>query len=85
VIPPPNGKTIATSPLRFTWEYDTPSYYAPGPEPAGDAVAVIASHADQPLPDRTGAGAAHLRLIETFAVSDGIFRFKTFVRVYRRQ
>jgi hypothetical protein len=35
---PPARRTIATSPLRFTWEFDTPSYYAPGRSSPGDAV-----------------------------------------------
>jgi hypothetical protein len=80
---PPARRTIATSPLRFTWEFDTPSYYAPGRSSPGDAVAVIASHADQPLPERIAARIAGMRLSGAFAVSDGVFRFKTFVRVYR--
>ena len=81
-LAPPARRTIATSPLRFTWEFDTPSYYAPGPSSPGDAVAVIASHAGQALPERIGARIAGMRLSGAFAVPDRIFRFKTFVRVY---
>ena len=81
-LAPPARRTIATSPLRFTWEFDTPSYYAPGSSNPGDAVAVIASHAGQALPERIGARIAGMRLSGAFAVPDRIFRFKTFVRVY---
>jgi hypothetical protein len=81
-LAPPARRTIATSPLRFTWEFATPSYYAPGRSGPGDAVAVIASHADQALPDRIGARIAGMRLSGAFAVPDEIFRFKTFVRIY---
>lgn len=81
-VAPPAPQTIATSPLRFTWEFGTPSYYEPGRESPGDAVAVIASHVDQPLPDRLAARIAGLRLSREFTLSDRIFRFRTVVRVY---
>ena len=79
---PPAPRTVATSPLRFTWEFATPSYYAPGRSDPGDAVAVIASHAGQALPDRIGTRIAGMHLSGAFAVPDRIFRFKTFVRLY---
>ena len=81
---PPDPALIATSPLRFTWEYDTPRYYAPGAESTpAVAVAVIFSHRNQPLPDHIGARIAGLRLSREFAVSDEMFRFKTLVGVYQ--
>lgn len=82
MLAPPTRQTIATSPLRFTWEYDTPFYYAPGPGVPGDAVAVIAGHADQAPPECVGARIAGMRLSGAFVVSDGIFKLETFVRVY---
>lgn len=83
LVPPPR-RTIATSPLRFTWEFDIPPYYAPGRGSPGDAVVVIASHADQELPDRVAAEIDGLRLSSEFTLSDGIFKFTTIVRVYHR-
>ena len=83
-ITPPDSRAVATSPLRFTWEFDIPPYYAPGRESAGAAVAVIASHTDQQLPDSVAAEIAGLRLSDDFTLSDRIFRFRTIVRVYNR-
>ena len=81
---PPSPEVIATSPLRFTWEYDTPSYFRPGPDSSPTStVAVITSYRNQPLPERISARIAGFRLSREFATSDGIFRFTTLVRVYR--
>ncbi len=82
-MPPPTGEPISTSPLRFTWEYDTPSYYAPGPEPSGNAVAVIASRADQSLPPEIAQRINGLRQYGDFAVTDEMFRFRTVVGLYQ--
>jgi hypothetical protein len=77
---------IATSPLRFTWEFATPTYFRPRTDGSrATAVAVIVGHRDQPLPDHIGAKIAGLHLSREFTVSDEIFRFKTLVRVYSLQ
>ena len=81
-IPRPTGETIATSPLRFTWEYDTPSYYAPGPEPSGGAVAVISSHSGQALPEKLGGKITDLRPAGAFETPDKLFKFKSFIYLY---
>jgi 4-amino-4-deoxy-L-arabinose transferase-like glycosyltransferase len=85
-VAPPNPGLIATSPLRFTWEFATPTYFRPRTDgPRATAVAVIVGHRDQPLPDHIGAKIAGLHLSREFTVSDEIFRFKTLVRVYSLQ
>ncbi|MDH3229429.1 MAG: glycosyltransferase family 39 protein [Alphaproteobacteria bacterium] len=81
---PPAPALIATSPLRFTWEYATPDYFRPRTDsPRAAAVAVIVGRRDQPLPDHIGARIADSRLSREFSVSDNLFRFKTLVRVYQ--
>lgn len=82
--PPPARSLIETSPLRFTWEFDIPPYFAPGPESPRDhtALVVIASRGGQPLPPRIARRLAGYRLSKEFAVLDGVFRFKTVVGVY---
>jgi hypothetical protein len=82
MLTPPARQSIATSPLRFTWEFVIPSYYTPGPGSSGDAVAVIAGHVDQALPERVDARIAGMRLSGAFAESDGIFKLESFVRLY---
>ncbi len=80
---PPPAPLIATSPLRFTWEYRTPDRFNPGsPSEGTAAVAVIFGRFDQPVPEPVAARLAGLRPGKEFAVSGDDFRFKTLVRVY---
>lgn len=83
-VAPPAPASIATSPLRFTWEYDTPGYFRPRTDgPRAAAVVVIIAYRNLPLPDRIGAKkTANFQLSREFSVSDDFFRFKTLVRVY---
>jgi hypothetical protein len=82
-LAPPAPGLIATSPLRFTWEYAAPAYFSPRADsPRAAAVVVIAGHSNQPLPDRVAMRIAGLRPSGEFTVSDDIFRFKTLIRVY---
>lgn len=73
----------ATSPLRFTWEYVNPPWYAGGG--AGDAavVAVVTGDLQAPLPPELARRVAGLRLVRTFAADEGIFEYRTLVRIYR--
>lgn len=83
---PPSPGLIATSPLRFTWEFATPGYFGGRTDgPQATAVAVIAHDFTQPLPDHIAARIAGLRLSREFVVSDEFFRFRTLVRVYHTQ
>jgi len=78
---PPTG--AGESPLRFTWEYRNPRYYAPdGPE-AGAAVAVVCDDLERPLPESAERRLRGLRLARVFATADGVFRHRTLVAVYR--
>lgn len=71
------------SPLRFTWEYRIPgTYAAEGPE-AGAAVAVIADDLGRPLPASAERRIRGLRLARAFTASEGVFRHRTLVAVYR--
>lgn len=83
MVAPPDPRTVAISPLRFTWEFDMPSFYEPGAASPGDAVAVIASRPGQPLPDHVAAKVADMRLFREFTVWERIFRFGTIVTLYR--
>ena len=82
--PPPARSLIETSPLRFTWEFDIPPYFAPGSQSQHDhsALVVIASRGGQPLPTLIARRLADYRLSKEFAVTNGIFRFKTIIGVY---
>lgn len=82
--PPPARNLIETSPLRFTWEFQTPPYFAPGLESPGDdtVLVVIASRDGQPPPPRIARRLAGYHLSKEFAVADRVFRFKTIVGIY---
>ncbi len=81
----PSRRSIATSPLRFTWEYDNPPYFRPPSDGAADdaAVAVILNDGARSLPDPIMKRIADLRLSKEFAVSDKVFRYKTIVKIYQ--
>ena len=82
---PPSPEALAavrTSPLRFTWEYRNPAYYAearPGPDAA---VALVTDDLEAPLPPDVARRIAPLRLAATFARDEGVFEWRTLVRVY---
>jgi hypothetical protein len=81
--PPPPPPGARESPLRFTWEYRNPRYYAAdGPE-AGAAVAIVCDDLERPLPESAERRLRGLRLARVFATSDGVFRHRTLVAVYR--
>ncbi len=84
---PPAPETlaeVATSPLRFTWEYRNPPWYAPdGSDGDGTVVAVVTGDLDAPLPPGLARRLAGLRLARTFAQDDGVFEYRTLVRIYR--
>ncbi len=77
---------ILISPLRFTWEYRNPRYYAQGGRISGDAqkgpAVVITGRRDEALPDQLDALTKTYRNMRTFEKDEKEFEFKTFVRVY---
>ncbi len=77
------SKAAERSPLRFTWEYRNPRYYADGGAAAGAAVVVISDDLEEPLPASAERRLSGLRLVRTFAKHEGLFAHRTLVRVYR--
>jgi hypothetical protein len=80
--PPEVARAFERSPLRFTWEYRNPAWYE-GPAEGHAAVAVITGDLEAPLPPDLERRLAGLRLARTFAADEGVFEFRTFVRIYR--
>ncbi len=80
----PQGKDVATSPLRFTWEYENPVYYRGGGEYARGniPVVVLSEGPSAPLPEGAGGGLKGYRLLREFAAYEGIYSFRTTVAVY---
>lgn len=78
----PAGKDVETSALRFTWEYENPSYYAAGGLRA-EAVVIIADDDSQPLPARVAQRLIGYRLARMFITSEEIFGYRTIVKVFQ--
>jgi hypothetical protein len=77
---PPEG--FEESPLRFTWHYGNPAYYRPSG--GASVVAVVAGKPGEPLPasvEEETRGYGEARVFDT---SEGIYRFRTVVRVYQK-
>ena len=76
-------ESIATSPLRFTWRYQNPSYYRQGRDSQKlAALVVIANSTDAALPSRIKAEAEAFSKKKVFSVSEGVFQFQTLVSVW---
>jgi len=74
---------VATSPLRFTWEYRLPPYYLPDETGnSGEALAIISDTPDPVLPPPMDQVAARFPAIRSFAAAADPFQHKTFVTVY---
>jgi hypothetical protein len=83
---PPSAETLAeaaTSPLRFTWECRTPPWYADPGGGGAPAVAVVSGDLETPLPPALARRLSRLRLVRTFAQDEGIFEYRTLVRIYQ--
>ncbi len=81
-FPPPND--VATSALRFTWEYKNPEYYRRRDVRESAVLVVIRGEADgkssEPEPVRKRL--EERRLLRKFAAASDPFRYKTIVDVY---
>ena len=80
-IPRPAPPGLETSSLRFTWECERSRRDPAGGEEA--AVVVVAGEADPPLPEPVARRLRRYRPARTFAVDEGVFRYRTLVTVYR--
>ena len=75
---------IENSSLRFTLEFKNPSYYGGNYRDEDTVLAVISESANDPLPPEFERRAADYTRIGVFDKYEGIFHYRTSVRVYRR-
>jgi hypothetical protein len=73
---------IQTSPLRFTWEFKNPGYYAVNREDFNIPVIIISDNPNPALPDYIIQRINGHRYSKVFKTWEGIFRYKTIVTVY---
>jgi hypothetical protein len=81
---PPPAIRLRESALRFTWEFRMPGYAAVDGADEDAAVVVVSADAREPLPDEVAGLLQGHRLARVLAQDEGVFRFRTLVRVYRR-
>lgn len=81
--PPPASVRVEESPLRFTWDYRNPAYYADDGAGGNAAIVVISGDVGQPLPEHVARKLRGYRLARAFAASEGVFQHATIVDVYR--
>lgn len=76
---------IATSALRFTWEYRNPPYYAADSVSDRDcAVVVISANRETTLPAAASAALTDYRETRSYSTTEGLFGNQTFVKIYRK-
>jgi len=81
-----NAAESGLSPLRFTWEFKNPSYYRTTETSTNvDTVAVISDTADSQLPSYLIAHLSGFQLVKSFDEYEGIFSFRTSVRIYEKR
>jgi len=83
----PPGRDIIASPLRFTWEYKNPPYYALEDRPRDEekAVVILSGEGGGDLPSTLVQRLKDYHLVSTFNADEGVFQHKTFVSVYRQR
>jgi hypothetical protein len=74
---------VATSPLRFTWEYRLPAYYRfQEAGLGGEALAVISDMPAPVLPPSVDQYAESFHVIRSFTEAADPFLHKTFITIY---
>jgi len=82
VNPPPQTNVLATSPVRFSWEYTSAPYYAATSTARSQIIAVIASSPNQVLPASVAERLKGYRLVIAFKQNEAIFKYTTIVNIY---
>jgi hypothetical protein len=82
-VPPSARERAAATALRFTWEIDLAGSYRADGSGGTTAIAVVSDDVGSPLPGELEARLAGRHPARVFATDEGVFRFRTVVRVYR--
>lgn len=80
---PENGDTRQSS-MRFTWEARKPELYSKTDAAGGCAVAIISSEAVEALPAAL-SGRGRFEELKRFDLASGVFKYQTFVTVFKKQ
>ena len=80
--PPLDKQALSISPLRFSWELKLPDFYRDDGRYGKRAIAVIAGHTQQALPQDIQLRLKDYRVAARFTRQEGVFRYRTDVTVY---
>lgn len=84
-VRPENGDTRQSS-LRFTWETRKPDLYARTEAEPACALAIISSEAVERVPEAfTGGARSSFAELKRFKLASDIFRYQTFVTIFKKQ
>ncbi|MBI5025813.1 MAG: glycosyltransferase family 39 protein [Nitrospirae bacterium] len=83
----PPQKEIEKSPLRFTWEYKNPEYYAAENKGLKGEMAIVIISGDigEILPEHIIQRIKGYRISKVFKTSEGLFGYQTMVRIYKTE
>lgn len=82
----PQGGDTRQSSLRFTWEAKKPEWYSTSDAAPGCALALISSEAVESVPDAfTGGGRRSFDQLKRFDLTSDIFKYQTFVTVFKQR
>ncbi len=82
---PPAAAEVQLSPLRFTWDFRNPPYYAvPSNSKAPQSIVVISDVQNDSLPVNLENNISFYRLTRSFMTTEGVFRHSVGIRVFER-
>lgn len=82
----PPREEIEKSPLRFTWEYRSPRYHLNNRQSdVNTAIALVSEDAEEELPEDIRNRLEGYYLSKVFGTYEGVFQYRTTVRIYRQK
>lgn len=81
---PPDQEAIMQSPLRFSWEIRQPAIYSEQAKDACLPVVIISGDSSGTAPSDINLISASFTMLKRFESSAGVFKYKTFVTVFKR-
>ena len=81
---PQDHQAVMRSPLRFSWEIRQPAIYSEQAKDACLPVVIISGDPSATLPSDINRLSAPLTVLKRFESSAGVFKYKTFVTVFKR-
>lgn len=84
---PHSAEELSTSALRFSWEYQNPSYYAPTEytEEGGSAVVIISDGTSEQVPEEIRQRLSGMSKKVSFVTTDNIYEYQSVVTIFHNE